>query len=173
MAAPRLAASDDDPGVAQNPFGIAGMAFDQRRAARDRLQHVVEIMRDAAGDLTERMHPFSVGGALLGRLARRHFLAHPLLQPGVDLLLEVQQALFGVDIQEDAQRLLDLPVLPAQRNAADAKPFFAAIRVPEQEFDPGQGGFAPLKRPPDRKVLIRQALPIRVVRDPFAPRRPP
>ena len=127
-------------------------------------------MRDTAGDLAQRMHPLSVGSALLSRLARRHFLAHPLLQPGVDLLLDVQQALFGVDIQEDAQRLLDLPVLPAQRDTADPEPFLVAIGVPEQEFDAWQRGFAPLKRPRDGKVRMRQAIPIRVVGDPFIPR---
>ena len=133
--------------VAQNALGILRPTLDQGCATRHRLQHVVEVMGDAAGDLAERLHPLGVGGALLSGLARRHFFAHPLFQPGVDLLLNIQQAPFGVDVQEDTQHFLDLPVLLAQWDSADPEPGFLAVAIAEQELDPGQRGFTQPERP--------------------------
>ena len=151
--------------------GIIRPAFDQRRTAGHRLQHVVEIMRDAAGDLAQRMHPFGVGRTLLRRLAGRDLFQHPLLQPGIDLLLHVQQVLLGIDVQEDAQRLLHPAVLPAQRDAADAEPGLAAVVIAIQEIHARQRGLAQSQRAPDRVVLGRHPVAIRFVGNPFAARR--
>ncbi len=127
MAAPRLAASGHHAGVAQHPLRIVGAPFDQRRAARDRLQHVVEVMRDAAGDLTQGVHPFRMRGALLGGLARRHLIAHTLFEARIDLLLDRQQPSFGIDVEDEDQRFQHLAVQAPQRLGADAQPGFAAV----------------------------------------------
>ena len=55
-------------------------------------------MRDPAGDLAERLDAFGVRRALLGRLPRRHLLAHAMLKPYVGLPFEIDETAFGIDV---------------------------------------------------------------------------
>ena len=83
---------DGEPREAANAGLIPGAALDQRGRARDALQNVVEVVRDAAGELAKRLHALGMGGPGLRRLPCRDLPCYARLQ----LAAQAAQRRFGL-----------------------------------------------------------------------------
>ena len=86
--------------------------FDQRRAAAHGLHHIVEVVRDAPGELAQGLHALAVRQLGLRGLARCHLLLDPRFQ----FLVEAAQVrlafgqcrlgrLAGGDVLDDGQEI--------------------------------------------------------------------
>jgi hypothetical protein len=59
------------------PFGVIVPRLDHSSTACYRLEHVVEVVRHPAGELTQRFHALGLRGARLRLLPGCHLFAHP------------------------------------------------------------------------------------------------
>jgi len=61
--------------------GVLNVLFGELDVPRDRGQQIVEVMRDATGELAERVHLLCLPEFRLGNLTLSHFVAEDLFSP--------------------------------------------------------------------------------------------
>ena len=102
-------------------------ALHQFKAAADGLEHVVEVMRDAAGELAHRLHLLTL---LQGSL-HAHQLGRALLDLTREVLLlpgeRLPRPLGLVHVEHCRQRPRDAPRAVAQGNAAQPNPSIGPV----------------------------------------------
>ena len=112
------------------------VAGKQLQIAADDLQHVVEVVRDAAGELADRLHLLRLEQLRLGLGALGDRGGDALLQQFVGLL----QNLFGFlavgDVDDRADMAEKRAVVAEARAGGADRPAVAAVAAPEPVFDP-------------------------------------
>ena len=102
--------------------------------AGDRLQQIVEIMRDAAGELADRLHLVRLAQRLLGLDELARALLDPRLQQRVDVGEGGGDVLLVLDVGVGAGPAADAPGAVAHRRAAPDVPAIGAVVTAKPEF---------------------------------------
>ena len=116
---------------------VAGDVADQQlEVAADDLQHVIEVVRNAAGELPDRFH--------LLRLAQLRFRRRPFGDDGRNALFQhlvgLAQNAFGflavLDVDDRADIAAKFPIIRKTRPGRTQSPAIAAVLAPQTIFDP-------------------------------------
>ena len=109
---------------------------EELQVAADDLQHVVEIVRDAAGELADRLHLLRLAQLRLGRRAFGDRRGHALLQHLVGLPQDLLGLLAVGDVDDGADVAEKFAVLAEARPRGAQRPAIDAVGAAQAVFDP-------------------------------------